>query len=88
MLRAEGSGNVEPQHVVERVSTERFQAETSQALLILVSQLLMAQALARVVLALHLSFLRCQLILERSAIVQPILRDAATKAVPRLSRRT
>ena len=73
-------GNIEQARVIERV-TERLEAITLQALLILVLQQLMAQALAGVILSPHLSLLRRQLIRQSAAIANPILR-ATSKAIP------
>jgi len=75
-------GGIEQARVVERVSTER-QAGTHQAVLVLLLQPPMAQALARVVSPPYLLPLRRQLIRQGAAIVKPILR-AARKAVPKL----
>ena len=50
-------GSIEQQRVVERVSSEAARAETPQALLILLLQHPITQALAVVTLTLHLSLL-------------------------------
>ena len=78
-------GKVEQERVAKSVSTER-EPRTHQALLILVAEQPITQALAVVILFQHLVPLRRQLRGQGAAIVEWI--GTARKAVPGLSQRT
>src|SRR5271167_1296553 len=71
----------------EGVGTHPIGTVTHQALLVLLSQQAIAQALAVVTLSLHLLSLHRQLLRQAAAIIRPILRGASI-SVPAPSRTT